>query len=108
MKVLHLRASNFYGGPERQLHFHARLARESGVDITVSSFMENGHSPQFLEVIKKDNIPVHTFEVSSAYDRSAVEKLAGYLKDSGIDKRWRIVKQSGSQRQGNGGEDGAH
>jgi len=85
MKVLHLRASNFYGGPERQLHFHARLARENGIDITISSFLENNKKPQFLEIIEKDGIPIHAFDVVSAYDRSAVAKLAIYLKENKTD-----------------------
>ncbi len=85
MNVLHLRASNFYGGPERQLHFHARLARQAGVNLTVSSFTEQGQEPDFLKVIAKDNIPTHAFEVKSGYDTKAIRKVGEYLKQQDID-----------------------
>ncbi len=85
MNVLHLRASNFYGGPERQLHFHARLARQSGVNLTVSSFTESGSRPEFLEVIAADGIPTHAFEVTSAYDIGAIRKVGQYLRENDID-----------------------
>ena len=57
----HERASpeniELYGGPERQLHFHAKLARQAGVNLAVSSFTEQGTEPEFLKVIARDSIP---------------------------------------------------
>ncbi|HKK21280.1 MAG TPA: glycosyltransferase family 4 protein [candidate division Zixibacteria bacterium] len=85
MNVLHLRASNFYGGPERQLHFHARLARQAGLNLIVSSFSEQGKQPEFLNMIAADGIPVHTFEVKSGYDTKAIRKVGEYLKANDID-----------------------
>ena len=84
MNVLHLRASNFYGGPERQLHFHARLARNTHYNVTIGSFAENGSSPEFLDVVAEDGIATHTFPVESAYDRSAISLLRSYLADHKI------------------------
>lgn len=83
MKILHLRASNFYGGPERQLHFHARLAGRSSFDVTISSFLENGKAPEFVEVIAGDGLSTHVFEVSSAYDRRTVSLVKEYLRSTG-------------------------
>jgi len=85
MKILHLRASNFYGGPERQLHYHARLARQSEFEITVGSFLENGQEPDFLSVIARDDIKTVCFDVKSAYDIKAVSKIRGYLSQNRID-----------------------
>ena len=85
MKIIHLRASNFYGGPERQLHFHCRLAAESEFEITVGSFSENNQQPEFLGVIDRDNISTHTFFVSSAYDRKSVGLVRKYLLDNDVD-----------------------
>jgi glycosyltransferase involved in cell wall biosynthesis len=84
MKILHLRASNFYGGPERQIHFHARLARQAGYQIIIGSFSEQGHGPEFLNIIAADNIDTHLFQVQSAYDFSAIGKLREYLKKNNI------------------------
>ncbi len=83
-RVIHLRASNFYGGPERQLHLHARLAQNSDFRITVCSFTENGNIPEFIQVIDKDKIPTHTFSVKNAYDFGAVKSVRKYLGDNDI------------------------
>lgn len=85
MRILHLRASNFYGGPERQLHFHARAARGSAFEITVASFSEVGAAPKFLEVIAADGIPTRLIPVNSAYDRQAIGRLRALLHEEKFD-----------------------
>lgn len=85
MKILHIRSSNFYGGPERQLHFHCRLAAGSDFDITIGSFSEHDKRPEFLDVIAKDNLAIHTFPVKSAYDLKAVELVGTYLRANQVD-----------------------
>lgn len=84
IKILHIRASNFYGGPERQLHLHALQTRESEFRITVGSFSENKKTPEFLNVIARDDIDTVCFEVKNAYDRRAISRLRNYLKDKKI------------------------
>ena len=84
MNILHLRASNFYGGPERQLHLHAREARDSKYNVTVASFSENGNMPEYLQTIAEDNIPTHLFEVSSAYDTSVIALIRDYLEKGNV------------------------
>jgi len=84
MKVLHLRATNFYGGPEKQLHYHARMVNGSQFEIILSSFSENGLQPEFLDVAAEDGIPIKLFEVKNAYDPKAVTLLRNYLKESRI------------------------
>jgi glycosyltransferase involved in cell wall biosynthesis len=85
MNILHLRVSNFYGGPERQLHFHARFARTTEYHVTIGSFSEHGERPEFLDTIEADGLAVHLFPVTSAYDRQAVSLLKNYLKANRID-----------------------
>lgn len=85
MNILHLRASNFYGGPERQLHLHAREALGTPYVLTVSSFVEKGRSPEFIEVIKADGIKTHIFDIESPYDPQAVRIVRAYLKDNSVD-----------------------
>ncbi len=84
MNILHLRASNFYGGPERQLHMHAREAQSSEFNLSVASFSENGNIPEFLEVIKADGIPTYCFQVDSAYDTKAISQLRQHLQEHAI------------------------
>ncbi len=84
MNILHLRASNFYGGPERQLHIHARLALKSDFSITVGSFLEAGQEPEYLQTIKQDGITTICFPVSSAYDTTAISLVRKYIVDREI------------------------
>ncbi|MCP4580775.1 MAG: glycosyltransferase family 4 protein [candidate division Zixibacteria bacterium] len=84
VNIVHLRASNFYGGPERQLHMHARLAKSSEFEVTVSSFTEDGDMPEFIKVIADDGIPTHTFAVRNAYDPKAIRTLKNYLMKNDI------------------------
>lgn len=85
MRVLHLRASNFYGGPERQVHLHALAARGTEIEIIIASFSENGRRPELLDIADRDGISVHLFEVTSAYDRRSVRLIRDYLWKFRID-----------------------
>lgn len=85
MKILHLRASNFYGGPERQLHLHSRHLDGSEYELTVGSFSEAGRTPEFLEVIASDGLATKTLPVKNAYDPSAPGQLREYLKANAVD-----------------------
>jgi glycosyltransferase involved in cell wall biosynthesis len=85
MKVLHLRASNFYGGPERQIHIHALKARQQGIETVISSFSEKGQYPEFLKIIDADKIATHVFTVKNAYDPKSIRMIREYIGDQKID-----------------------
>lgn len=85
LKVLHLRASNFYGGPERQLHFHAKYSLHTDIEVTVSSFLEHSQVPEFITKISQDGINTTTFDVTSAYDKKAVSLLKDYIQSNNIE-----------------------
>jgi glycosyltransferase involved in cell wall biosynthesis len=84
MNILHLRASNFYGGPEQQVHLHALEALGSDYQLVVASFSEVGQQPEYLDVIAADGIPTHVFEVTSAYDTRAISDIRTYLREHSI------------------------
>ncbi len=84
MNILHLRASNFYGGPERQIHQHARKALNTNFNITIASFSEQNKEPEFLAPIAKDDVFTHCFQVNSAYDKKAISLLEEYIKSNDI------------------------
>lgn len=85
INVLHLRSSNFYGGPERQIHFHAKHAALSGVNVRISSFSENKKAPDFITKISADNLSTKLFNVKNAYDISSIKQIRSYLKINDID-----------------------
>jgi glycosyltransferase involved in cell wall biosynthesis len=84
INILHLRSSNFYGGPERQLHHHCLKASNSEFNITCGSFSENNETPDFLNVIAQDNINTITFNVTSAYDLNAIRIIREYISKNKI------------------------
>jgi glycosyltransferase involved in cell wall biosynthesis len=85
LKILHLRSSNFYGGPERQIHFHAKLAQQTGVDMCVASFSEENTAPELLNRVAADNIQTELFSVKNAYDSNAIKLIRKYIADNQID-----------------------
>ncbi len=87
VKIFHLRASNFYGGPERQLHWHARKAKGTEYEIILGSYTEQGKSPEFLDIASSDGIETNLFKVKSAYDSGAVRQIHQYI----VEKRIEIV-----------------
>lgn len=54
--MLHLIASGFYGGPEKQILYHVRMLRAAGIDGRIGSFEENG-KPELLKFAERANIP---------------------------------------------------
>lgn len=85
MRILHLRASNFYGGPERQLCRHAELLKDSEFEIVVGSFTENGTHPALLTKARERRLETASFPVRSAYDPAGVSELVEFVRDNGVD-----------------------
>ena len=85
MKILHLRSSNFYGGPERQIHFHCLKARESEFNIIVGTFSLDNTIPDFLQVMANDKVMTQTFKIDSNFDTGAITLIRDYLTENKID-----------------------
>jgi len=81
---MHLRATNFYGGPERQILKHAELVNPVYFEVILSSFSESGRTNELLDYARARNL--HTFEipVRNAYDPSAIPKLKIFLRTNHI------------------------
>jgi len=84
IKVLHLRAGSFLGGPERQLMYHA-LRSGDDVEIRVASFTEGGEIPEFINVMTENGVKTDCLTVKSSYDFSSIKQLRNYLTDNKID-----------------------
>jgi glycosyltransferase involved in cell wall biosynthesis len=85
LRIVHLRASNFYGGPERQLHFHARLARDTEYAITVASFAPGQSYPEFLRPIAADGIETKVYQSQGAFDPSVLGRIRAHLHERDVD-----------------------
>ncbi len=85
MTILHLRASNFYGGPERQLFHHAQVMASGHHCVVIGSFSEHGQRPELLNVAEVGGVDNVMIDVSSAYDLSAVGKIKKALLKENVD-----------------------
>jgi glycosyltransferase involved in cell wall biosynthesis len=83
--ILFLRATNFYGGPERQIHLHAKLNKTGPYRITIGAFSENGTAPELLKKAQADDIPTHLFAVRNAYDPHGITALRRYIREHRVD-----------------------
>ena len=78
-RIVHLRASNFFGGPERQILEHARLMREIGHDCPVLTFDESGYPSTLYERLMDRNIPAARFTPARKTDVFAIDELGKLL-----------------------------
>src|SRR5205085_1649201 len=82
-RVLHLIASNFVGGPEKQILCHAQDLQKQGWEIWVGSFRDQPRRPEILERAAERGLP--TFEIlRGRFDVRSVWELARFLRHSQI------------------------
>lgn len=84
-KILMLRSSGFYGGPERQIHQHALASRGSAYEIIIGAFALPGEYPDLIRKAEEDGLETQLFVVGSNYSPVAIARLRRFLVDSGID-----------------------
>jgi len=86
MRVAHLIATNFYGGPERQIVCHAKQVAQIGVDPLVISFMEYGQDNELLVAAKKEGVACAALQARGPFHPGAVGELARLLRseDAGL------------------------
>jgi succinoglycan biosynthesis protein ExoA len=56
VRILHLRASNFVGGPEKQLLTHAKLEHGGSFEVVLGTFVGKSEGRQYLAAIEKQGI----------------------------------------------------
>lgn len=83
IRILHLRASQFHGGPEKQILHHAILASSPEQEIWLSSFRDGPRRPEFLERAERVGLPTLEFSSGRFNSRTAME-LGRSLKENNI------------------------
>jgi glycosyltransferase involved in cell wall biosynthesis len=76
--VMHLTASRFYGGPERQMCGLARSLPASYRTV-IASFAENGHCGAFLEKVRQQGLAGVEIERDTPRLYGALYELTGHL-----------------------------
>ncbi|MDR2642982.1 MAG: glycosyltransferase family 4 protein [Planctomycetaceae bacterium] len=87
MKVLHLTASPFLGGPERVILDIVKSQIESGFDVesVIATFRENGNCEQFLAEVRKSNLAGYVIDRDVPDFFGALFDVINLLRRSGID-----------------------
>src|ERR1700722_18103426 len=76
-RILHLRASNFVGGPEHQLLRSAELEAGGLFEISIATFEGGGEGTQLRQAAESRGVPVVAYPVSS---RAALQALQQTLR----------------------------
>jgi len=84
-RILHLRPSNFIGGPENQLLRYAEAETGSPFEIILSSFVGRGERSEFLDEGEKRGIRVLPLPAKNFGFGSALTELIRLLKRERID-----------------------
>lgn len=82
--VAHLIATNFFGGPEKQIVAHAQLLDKSRFRFVLISFVENGQQNELLHHAREAGIEVVELHTGHAFDLRVVMKLKQVLWERNI------------------------
>jgi succinoglycan biosynthesis protein ExoA len=80
IRILHLIASNFVGGPEKQILHHADDLRNSGFQIWIGSFRDQQHRPEILDHAEREGLRTCELLPSWRFDPSVAWQLASFLR----------------------------
>ncbi len=83
-RVLHLIATNFVGGPEKQILNHLACHDRQGYRVHAGSFLERGAPNDFLARAGELDVPVCAIPERFAFDPAALIFLRRYLKENRI------------------------
>ncbi len=82
-RILHLIASNFVGGPEKQLLHHANDTRDANYDVVLGSFQDAAGPSEILVFASRCGI--ETVSIPGGIRPGLVDDLAHYLRQAHID-----------------------
>ncbi len=84
MNLVHLTASTFFGGPERQM-LGLALALPDGVRTTFATFPEGGRGSAFLDEVRKHGFPTAPLKNDFPHVLATVRELAELLRCTACD-----------------------
>lgn len=85
IRILHLIASNFVGGPEKQILHHARDMQGSRFEVWIGSFRDQPDRPEVLRVAAEKGLPIYESQSSGKFDIRAVFELVSFLRAERIE-----------------------
>lgn len=83
--VLHLIASNFFGGPEKQILMHAARACARGIRLGVAVFEGPGMNTDLVEHCAAKQVPVYRIKADRKIDLASLRRLRKLVHDLQVD-----------------------
>ncbi|MRR55618.1 MAG: glycosyltransferase [Deltaproteobacteria bacterium] len=84
LNILHLRASNFVGGPEKQLLEHIRRIDRKKYRLSLCTFEGGNEVSQLRSIAEASGIETHELSDTSPFDPRVIFKLSGIVKKLNI------------------------
>jgi glycosyltransferase involved in cell wall biosynthesis len=84
LRIAHLIATNFFGGPEKQIIEHLKLLNSSRFSGMVFSFIEDGLDSEILAEAQKADIACQGFPMSNPLDFAAWRRLREAVRDNAV------------------------
>jgi glycosyltransferase involved in cell wall biosynthesis len=84
VRILHLRTSNFVGGPERQLLRYGDYEREGPLELIFGTLVGETEGRGFAMAVEERGLQVLTLPAGKMGDIRALSKLVGYLRKRSI------------------------
>jgi glycosyltransferase involved in cell wall biosynthesis len=84
-RILHIRSSFFYGGPERQITYLNEALSALRIESGVATFSIDGREEEnkYVSALVSMPYPHHTILISSSLDRSAIPALEQVVTENG-------------------------
>lgn len=79
--VIHLIASNFFGGPEKQVYNHALLQREGKYEIIIASFADTDNN-EIVERANAAGIRSYLIPSSHPFDPRQIKSIVRIIKET--------------------------
>ena len=83
--IMHLIATNFYGGPEKQILEHLKRLDQKRYVGKVASFLEGDMTNELITRAKKENLITHEIPMSGAVDVRALWHLIKLLQNEKVE-----------------------
>ena len=84
IKILHLIATNFVGGPEKQILNHALSVDRDRFEVMLGSYSEGKPENPLLKEAKARNLPIFQVDSKSSFNPGQIFQLRRFMKTQGI------------------------
>lgn len=85
IRILHLIASNFVGGPEKQILHHAKDIQECGFEVWIGSFRDQPDRAEILGHAEQQGLRTCEFICGGRFDPGPIWQLSAFLRRERID-----------------------